>query len=259
MSLEQIDVVKIGGYLINEEEGLASFLDAFVECASPRILIHGGGRLATELATKLDIPVQMVEGRRITDADTLQIAVMAYAGWANKQIVAGLQARGLMSIGLSGADGNIILSHRRTGSAIDYGYVGDIDRVNSSLLNNLLTAGITPVICAITHDGNGQLLNTNADTIAAEVAIAAKSIANHVSLSFCFEYDGVLADINKPDQVIPEISFLQFENMKATGAINKGMVPNMTNGFNALKAGCEVAICGVKNLWSKQNNTVLCR
>jgi acetylglutamate kinase len=256
--LEKIDIVKIGGFLINEEVGLESFLDAFARRDSPRILIHGGGRLATELATKLDIPVQMVEGRRITDADTLQIAVMAYAGWANKQIVAGLQARGVMSIGLSGADGNLILSHRRTGSTIDYGYVGDIDQVNSAFLNNLLNAGITPVICAITHDGHGQLLNTNADTIAAEVAIAARSIARQVSLSFCFEYDGVLADINRPDQVIPIISILQFENMKITGAINKGMIPKMSNGFNALKAGCNVTICGVKNLWSGENNTVLC-
>lgn len=253
-----IHVVKIGGYLINEPEGLQAFLDSFCASGTKKILIHGGGRLSTELATKLDIPVRMIEGRRITDYETLRIAVMSYAGWANKEIVAGLQARNVNALGLSGADGDMIRAVKRAAFPIDYGYVGDISSVNHGLLRSLLDQYITPVICAISHDGQGNLLNTNADTIAARVAM---SLLNHddVSLHYCFEHDGVLKDINDPESPIAELSFDQFTEMKEKKEIHSGMIPKLSNGFDALNGGCTVHICGVEQLWTLNKSTRLCQ
>ncbi len=257
MTKTGIEVVKIGGYLINEPKGLTSFLDAFVANDHPKVLIHGGGRLATEIAQKLDIPIEMVEGRRITDSATLQVAVMAYAGWANKEIVAKLQARGSNAIGLSGADGDVIRAHKRLNSPIDFGWVGDIDEVNDELLLFFIERNIVPVICAITHDGKGQLLNTNADTIAAQVAL---SLAKHkaVHLAYCFEYDGVVRSLSTPKNVIAHLTEDEFMQMKAVGTIHAGMIPKLSNGFAAAKGGCTVRVCGVANLWSRQNSTLLC-
>lgn len=252
-----LHVVKIGGKLINDQSALGNFLDAFGHLPNPKILVHGGGHKATELSALLGIDTRMVEGRRITSRDSLEVAIMVFAGLINKQIVAAVQRRGIDAIGLCGADGDIIRATKRPVGEIDYGYVGDITRINVDRFDSLLSRDIVPVINAITHDGEGQLLNTNADTIASEIAINMSRIY-HVKLSFCFEYPGVLYDLDTPDLVMNHISEGEFINMKTSGSINSGMIPKLTNGFQAVKKGVqEVTICGTDNLVSKERATVL--
>ncbi len=252
-----LQIIKIGGKLINDPEELDRLLTAFDRIKGPKILIHGGGRKATQLSKQMGLEVKMIEGRRITDADTLEVAVMVYAGLINKNIVAQLQSKGTNAIGLTGADGNIIQAHKRPVKTIDYGYVGDIDHVDGDSIYRLTEAGFCPVFCAISHDQQGQLLNTNADTIA---SVVAQSLADRydVSLKFCFEYDGVLHSIDDPTDTIDSITEDLFDSMKEDGTINAGMIPKLSNGMDALRGGVrEVAICGIENLLHLDNATIL--
>lgn len=252
-----IHVIKIGGRLINDQKMLTAFMDQFQQIDGHKILIHGGGRKATELSALLGIETRMIEGRRITNAGTLEVAIMVYAGLINKTIVAQLQARKVNAIGLTGADADIIRSEKRPVGDIDYGYVGDINHVDGRSLYNLLDRGVVPVISAITHDGQGQLLNTNADTIAAQSAIALGTYG-HVHLSYCFEYNGVLYDLDEPQMTMSSINEGEFINMKTSGSINSGMIPKLSNGFDALKGQVTtVDICGIDNLLTKHRATEL--
>ncbi len=239
----QLSIIKIGGNIIDDEVRLAAFLDNFAAVPGKKILVHGGGKLATKVAEGLGIQQQMVDGRRITDAETLKIVTMVYAGTINKNIVAQLQARGCPAIGLTGADGNAILSHKRTNANIEYGYVGDVDVVNTSLLTSLLLLDKTLVFAPITHDGKGQLLNTNADTIAQELA-RGLSATFEVSLIYSFEKSGVLLDAEDETSVIGRINPSYYEELKSIGAIFAGMIPKLDNAFAALRSGVSRVIIG---------------
>jgi len=203
--MKTLKVIKIGGNIIDNDNALQQFLKDFASIKTPKILVHGGGKLATKLAQQMQVEVNMVDGRRITDQDTLDIITMVYAGKINKTIVAQLQANNCNAIGFSGADGNTIISNKRPVKAIDYGFVGDVKKVNTKTLELLLNNHITPIFCAITHDENGQLLNTNADTIASEIAIGFAPIYN-TALYYCFEKNGVLKDVENNDSVIENIN-----------------------------------------------------
>ncbi len=233
MSKPTLKIVKIGGNIIDDEVALNSFLAQFSKLETPKILVHGGGKLATQLAKSLQIEVQMVDGRRITDAATLDVITMVYAGKLNKNIVAKLQSYKCNAVGFSGADGNTIVSQKRPVKTIDYGFVGDILKVNTNAAEALLEHDITPVFCAITHDGRGQLLNTNADTIASELAIGfADSFS--VELYYCFEKNGVLQNVNDDDSVIEHINTTTYEKLLVEGVISEGMLPKLNNCFHAI-------------------------
>jgi len=241
--LEPLYIIKISGNIIDDEQRLDSFLQQFALLQGKKILIHGGGKLATKMADQLNIPQQMIEGRRITDADTLRIVTMVYAGYINKNIVAKLQQYGSNAIGLTGADGNCILAHKRQHASIDYGYVGDIDTVNKTLLYQLLEQNATIVLAPITHDGNGQLLNTNADTIAQEIAKALSSLYQTI-LIYSFEKKGVLLDINDESSVITSLSKESYQLLKSEEKIFAGMIPKLDNAFAAIDAGVGKVIIG---------------
>ena len=234
--MDKLQVVKVGGNVIENRESLNDFLVDFTKIRGAKILVHGGGKEATQMAHKLNIPVQIIEGRRVTDKANLEIISMLYAGKLNKTIVALLQAYNCDSLGLTGADGNSVVAEKRSSKPIDFGFVGDVISVNSALFNLLLNQKITPVCCAITHDKNGQLLNTNADTIAAEIA-SSMSAYFEVTLSYCFEKKGVLKKLMDEDSVIPSINSSQYEYLKKEGIINEGMLPKIKNCFEALKKG----------------------
>jgi acetylglutamate kinase len=238
---EHLIIIKVGGKIVEEPASLASLLKDFSRIAGNKILVHGGGKTATMISEKLGIETKMVDGRRITDAETLKVAAMVYAGLVNKNVVAGLQALGNNAIGLTGADLDIIRAAKRPVGKIDYGFVGDINWVNSSALADLLRDGAIPVIAPITHDGKGGLLNTNADTIASELATSLSG-RYEVSLVFCFEKSGVLLNEADDNSRIPEIDIDEFEKMKANGTISGGMIPKLENGFNALKRGVEAVV-----------------
>jgi acetylglutamate kinase len=243
---EALYVVKIGGNIIDDAAKLEHFLKHFSSIKGKKILVHGGGKLATQLAKDLGIEQEMVEGRRITDAATLKIVTMVYAGYINKNIVAQLQATGSNAIGFTGADANLIKAHKRLASAskgIDYGFVGDVDQVNTAAIEPLLAQDITIVIAPITHDGNGQLLNTNADTIAQSIATAMSSLYQ-VSLLYCFEKSGVLLDANDDNTVIPLIDQSNFKKLKEEQLIFAGMIPKLDNAFAALEKGVSKVIIG---------------
>jgi len=208
-------IIKIGGNIIDDEAKLSSFLKDFAKIEESKILVHGGGKLATRLAEKMGIEQKLVDGRRVTDAETLKIVTMVYGGYINKNIVAQLQANNCNAIGLSGADGNSILSHKRQNSPMDYGYVGDIDSINADFISSLLQNNITPVFSPITCDNEGQLLNTNADTIAQELA-RGLSNAFEVTLIYCFEKSGLLMNLNDEGSVIPVITPFYYEELKST-------------------------------------------
>ena len=241
--LETLYVIKIGGNIIDDEQKLSSFLQSFAHVKGNKILIHGGGKLATKMAAELGIEQQMVDGRRITDAETLKIVTMVYAGYINKNIVAKLQAAGCNAIGLTGADGDLIRAHKRIHATIDYGFVGDVDAVNSELLSELINKDETIIIAPITHDGKGQLLNTNADTIAQEVA-KAMSCKYDVRLIYSFEKKGVLLDVNDESSVIPKINGTYYQELKAKQLIFAGMLPKLENAFSALQQGVGQVIIG---------------
>lgn len=236
--MKKLHIVKIGGKVVADEDLLAKFLDDFGNLKGLKILVHGGGNIASDISNRLGVNVKMQEGRRITDADALDIAVMTYAGLINKNLVAKLQARHCNALGLSGADLNTIRTTKRQHPTIDYGFVGDGDEnsINTMALRQLLNLNIVPVYCAITHDGSGQLFNTNADTMA---SLLARSLAANyeVTLSYCFEKDGVLADVDDENSVIPEMNHEQFITLKNDGTIHEGMIPKLENAFDALKKG----------------------
>ncbi len=234
-------IIKIGGNILDNPAKRNSFLADFSAIGGPKILIHGGGKIATDLGKKLGIEPKMHEGRRITDEATLDLVTMVYGGLINKQLVAQLQALGCNALGISGADGNAVLASKRPMKEMDYGFVGDVERVNATLLNDLLTKGLTPVLAPLTHDGKGNMLNTNADTMAAEIA---KALTGHfeTTLLYCFEKKGVLRDVVNDDSVVPLMNKTDFEHMKAQGQIAAGMIPKLTNAFAALEAGVQQVV-----------------
>jgi acetylglutamate kinase len=236
MNRKTLNIVKIGGNIVNDEVVLASFLKDFSELKGLKILIHGGGKRATKIASEMGLKPKMINGRRVTDEANLEIVTMVYAGLLNKNITAQLQKNNCNAIGLSGADANCIQAHKRIVEGIDYGFAGDIDEVNSEFINVLLKQNIVPVFCAITHNKNGQLLNTNADTIASEIAIAMCSLF-HVQLNYVFELKGVLETIEDKNAVIKEINLNKYKQLIERDIISEGMIPKLQNCFNALKKG----------------------
>ncbi len=230
---QQLSIVKIGGNVIENQVELEQFLLNFSKLKGLKILVHGGGKLATKLAAQLGIESQMSNGRRITDAKSLEVITMVYGGLTNKNIVSKLQALGTNALGLSGADGNSIQAHKRPVKEIDFGFVGDIDGINADFLNSVLSTGITPVFCAISHDGKGQLLNTNADTIASEIAIGMSPIFDS-TLYYCFEKKGVLKDVEDENSVIQHINTETYSDLLQQKVIADGMLPKMENCFHAL-------------------------
>lgn len=257
MCKKQLTIIKIGGNVIDNSENLHRFLLDFTALPGDKILVHGGGKIATELGESLGIEAKMVEGRRITDIETLRIVTMVYAGLINKNMVAQLQAKGSNAIGLTGADGNIITAKKRPvikvsasgedteETVIDYGFVGDLDEksVSSATLASLLTAGFVPVLCAITHDGETQLLNTNADTIASAVAVAMSALYD-TRLVYCFEKKGVLKNVDDDDSVVRAIRTGEFEGLKADGTVQGGMIPKLHNAFEAISKGVSAVYIG---------------
>lgn len=236
MSKQTVQIIKIGGNVINNNEALSSFLKDFSSLKGPKILVHGGGKKATEVSSAMGLQPQMINGRRVTDEATVEVVTMVYAGLLNKKIVAQLQKNGCNAMGLSGADANCILAHKRIVKDIDYGFAGDVDAINDVIIDVLLQNNVTPVFCAITHDKNGQLLNTNADTIASEIAIGMSEIYN-AELNYVFELKGVLESINDKDSVIKEINSEKYEELVEQGIIADGMLPKMHNCFNSLRRG----------------------
>ena len=254
--MERITVVKIGGNVIDNPEALKRFLEEFAALPGAKILVHGGGKLATRLTERLELKVQMVDGRRITDKGTLDVVTMVYAGLINKQVVAGLQAAGCNALGLSGADGNAVTARRRDPNPVDYGFVGDIERVDSGLLRRLLEGGITPVFSAIMHDGQGTLLNCNADSVASAIALGAAEIAP-ADLVFCFEKNGVLRDPEDNTTLIREITAETYAPLKADGIVSKGMIPKIENALKAVEKGVRsVTIKHSENLLNEIGTTI---
>lgn len=260
--MENLYIIKIGGNIIDDEDKLSSFLQDFAAIGGKKILVHGGGKLATKLAADLGVQQQLVDGRRITDGETLKIVTMVYAGFINKNIVAQLQARGCDGVGICGADGNAILAHKRTQGTstgqsgqsgqsgqggpdqrVDYGFVGDVDKVNAAFLTNLLQQGKSLVFAPITHDGKGQLLNTNADTIAQELA-RGLSGAFAVSLVYSFEKSGVLLNAEDDRSVIRRINPTYYRELKERQVVFAGMIPKLDNAFTALRNGVRKVIIG---------------
>ncbi len=246
--MDRLTIIKVGGKVVENTDSLNALLDQFDKISGNKILVHGGGRTATEMAKKLGIETKMVEGRRITDSDMLEVVTMVYGGLVNKKIVAGLQARGMNAVGLTGADLGLIKAHKRPVKDIDYGFVGDVDDVNASELRVLINENVIPVVAPLTHDGKGQLLNTNADTIASELAT---ELSNYykVYLFYCFEKKGVLVDPNDESTVIYDLDLPLFNKYKAEGIISDGMIPKLENGFRAKMKGVqEILITNPENI-----------
>lgn len=237
----KLTVIKVGGKIVEEENSLQKLLNDFAAIEGPKVLVHGGGRSATKIATQLGIESKMVNGRRITDAEMLRVVTMVYGGLVNKNIVAGLQARGINATGLTGADMNVILSDIRPVKDIDYGFVGDVKQVDGERLAALIQSGIIPVMAPLTHDGKGNILNTNADTIAGETA---KGLASYfdVTLIYCFEKKGVLRDETDDNSLIADINRKQFAELVEQGVIQGGMIPKLENAFQAIDAGVKEVI-----------------
>ena len=236
MNREKITVIKVGGKIVEEQSSLGNLLDRFTAIEGKKVLIHGGGRSATQMAERLGIESRMVAGRRITDEATLQVVTMVYGGLVNKNIVAQLQARGANALGLTGADCNIIKAHKRPVKEIDYGFVGDVEHADGGMLSKLIEQGIVPVVAPLTHDGMGNMLNTNADTMAAETA---KALSAHydVTLMYCFEFPGVMRDPDDADSVIASITPDTFKELVADGTVSGGMIPKIENALNAIANG----------------------
>ncbi|MDR2937143.1 MAG: acetylglutamate kinase [Rikenellaceae bacterium] len=245
-----LKIVKIGGNIVDNPEKLDSFLAGFAALEGSKILVHGGGKIATAVSKGLGVEARMIDGRRVTDAETLKVVTMVYAGLVNKTIVAKLQALGCNAFGLCGADGNLIPSVKRNPVPIDFGYVGDpvAGRFGIATARTLIDAGFSPVVAPVTHSGDGTLLNTNADTIAQTVAVG---LATHydVELVYCFEKPGVLADVNDEGSVIPHITPASFVDLRAQGVVSDGMIPKLENAFAAIAGGVRaVVICGSERL-----------
>ncbi len=252
-----LTIVKVGGAVVEDEAQLRQLLTDFIAIKGAKILVHGGGRRATTIAGKLGIETKMVEGRRITDAEMLEVVTMVYGGLVNKHIVASLQAMGADAIGLTGADANVIQAHRRPlKNGIDYGFVGDVDKVESSKIAHFIDKNIVPVIAPLTHDGQGNMLNTNADTMASEMA---KAMADHydVTLLFAFEKPGVLANPDDDTSVICSITRDDFVRLKADGTISGGMLPKIENALQAIDAGVRrVVITSAKAIDGQQGTII---
>jgi acetylglutamate kinase len=240
MSKPVLNIIKVGGNVIDNELHLELFLNDFSQIEGPKILVHGGGVLLNEMSKSLNLPQTMINGRRVTDEETLKLATMVYAGFVNKKIVANLNAKGTVAIGMSGADGQSIMTQKRSDKPIDFGFVGDLtsDSIHVNFINQLISSGLTPVFCAITQDKNGQLLNTNADGIAKALAVAFVEIYS-VNLIYCFDKKGVLLDVDDDNSVIPELTFEVYNNLKSQNKIHGGMHPKLDNCFDALNQGVD--------------------
>lgn len=248
--MKELTVIKIGGNIIDKPVEMEIFLKEFSKIPDPKILIHGGGKLASEISPAMGIEIKMHEGRRITDKETLKLVTMLYAGLINKEIVANLQKLGCNALGLSGADGNSVPAVKRSPVPVDFGYVGDVDpaKINVSFLRSLLARGICPVFCALTHDGNGSLLNTNADTMASSIAVSMCK-EHSVKLIYCFEKEGVLSNPDDEDSIIPLLTYSSFLKLKDQKRIKEGMIPKLENAFEAINNGVsEVMIKNARNL-----------
>lgn len=263
--MKRLIVIKVGGAIVEDNDKLAQLLDSFAAIKGAKILVHGGGRRATKIATSLGIESHIIEGRRVTDADMLEVVTMVYGGLVNKNIVVCLQARGVNALGLTGADMNVMRSHRRspviqhpTPNIVDYGFVGDVDKVNGETLRTLLEHGVTPVLAPLTHDGEGNILNTNADTIASETA---KALAKDfdVTLVYCFEKPGVLSNPDDDSSVIPVITRADYDRLAADGTISGGMKPKISNALAAIDAGVSrVIITQASAIGEENKGTVIC-
>lgn len=243
--MQALHIIKIGGNVIDNSENLHRFLKDFTALKGCKILVHGGGKVATQISEDMGVEAKLIDGRRITDIDTLRVVTMVYGGLINKNIVAQLQRYGNNAIGLTGADGNFIRAKKRPVKTIDYGFAGDLfdGSINPQNIAKLLDGGFTPVFCALTHDGEGQLLNTNADTIASALAVALSKLYD-TTLVYCFEKKGVLQDINDDDSLIREINPERYENLKKEQIIHSGMLPKMDNAFTAISCGVKAVIIG---------------
>ena len=246
--MNNLTIIKIGGNVIDNPDVLARVLTAFAQLPGRKILVHGGGKIATQVAEKLGVTTTMIDGRRITDQPMLDVVTMVYGGLVNKQIVAKLQALDVNAIGMTGADAGTVLAHKRPVGNIDYGLVGDIDEVDSGQIGFFLRQSLTPVFAPITHGKAGELFNTNADTMASAIA-ADMAHHNEVTLVYCFEKKGVLADPTDDDSVMPILTPTLYSEQKSAGSINKGMIPKLDNAFNALENGVSrVVICHANEL-----------
>lgn len=252
----KLNVIKVGGGIVEDGEALSHLIDNFSSIGGYKVLVHGGGRTATDIATKLGIESKMVGGRRITDAQTLKVVTMVYGGLINKDIVAKLQAKGNNALGLTGADLNCILSDKRPVKDLDYGFAGDVKKVDTGILSELIMKGVVPVMAPLTHDGNGNMLNTNADTIASEVA---KALAGsfEVTLTFCFEKKGVLSNPEDEESVIKEITPATYEVLKSDGTVSGGMIPKLDNAFRALRAGVNKVVITEAGELGKDTGTIV--
>ena len=254
--MPSLTLIKVGGKIVEEASSLQRLLTDFAAISGHKLLVHGGGRSATRIAEQLGIESRMVDGRRITDAETLRVVTMVYGGLVNKNIVAGLQARGVNALGLTGADMDVIRSVKRPVKDIDYGYVGDVERVDARLLGDLIARGVVPVMAPLTHDGQGQLLNTNADTIAGETAKAMARFFD-VTLMYCFEKKGVLRDANDDESVIPHINEAEFQRYVEDGTIQGGMIPKLENSFEALHAGVAKVVITLASAIDGTSGTII--
>ncbi len=254
--MEKLTIIKVGGKIVEDDASLAQLINDFAAIEGRKILVHGGGRSATKLASELGIETQMVNGRRITDSDMLRVVTMVYGGLVNKNIVAKLQACGVNALGMTGADMDIMRSHKREVKDVDYGFVGDVDACNDDMLSRLIENGVVPVIAPLTHDGRGCLLNTNADTMAGETA---KALATHydVTLIYCFEKKGVLRNADDDDSVIPSINEAEFHRLTEEGVIQGGMIPKLENAFQAIHAGVKRVIITLATAIDGKQGTVI--
>lgn len=255
--MEKVTIVKVGGAIVEDNEQLAQLLTDFAAIPGKKVLVHGGGRRATKVAAALGIESKMVKGRRITDAQMLEVVTMVYGGLVNKNLVAKLQAKGVNALGLTGADMDVIHSHKRpVKDGVDFGYVGDVERANGKMLQTLIQEGITPVMAPLTHDGNGNILNTNADTIASETA---KALAPYydVTLIYSFEKKGVLSNPDDDNSVIPVITRSDFEKYQADGTIGGGMIPKIENALAAVDAGVKEVIITLATAIDGKQGTVI--
>ena len=250
---EKLSIIKIGGNIIENEKSLNAFLKLFSNLKGKKILVHGGGKRATHIASKLGIESKMINGRRITDAETLEVITMVYGGLVNKNVVAKLQALNTNAIGLTGADINCIKSDKRPVKKVDFGFVGDVKEIAHNSINKLIQADFTPVFCAITHDGNGQLLNTNADTITSTIGVGMSEIYD-TSIYYCFELNGVLQNFNDKNSVIQNINSDTYQQLLKDGIISDGMIPKIDNCFDALNNGVQKVHIGNTSMLTKEND-----
>lgn len=255
--MDKLTIIKVGGKIVEEEQSLRQLLKDFSLIEGYKVLVHGGGRSATKLAEKLGIESRMVNGRRVTDRDTLEIVTMVYGGLVNKNIVAGLQALGVNALGLTGADMNIIRSEKRPVKEVDYGFVGDVKEVNSETLSSLIQQGIVPILAPLTHDKEGNILNTNADTIAGETA-KALALKFDVTLIYCFEKKGVLMNENDDESVIPDINKATFEQLVKDGIVQGGMIPKLENAFQSIEKGVKEVIITSASEFGENTGTRIC-